>query len=155
MLFRTHFVMAILVYLLSWNIIPNKIIFLLFFLFATAFVDIDSRKSKIGNRWWLRPLQWFTKHRGMFHTLIFSVILSSVIWFFSRIAGIAFFCGYILHLLLDSFTKSGVAIFLPLSKTKMRLGFLRSGGLVEEILFVLVLLLNVFLLFRIFLINLL
>ena len=154
MIFRTHIVIALFVYLLSWNIIPNKILFLVFFLFATLFVDIDSQKSKIGKRWWLRPLQWFTKHRGGFHSMVFAIIFSGIIWFFSRNAGIAFFLGYILHLFLDCFTKAGVALFWPLSRKRVRFGFVKSGGLFEEIIFVLILLSDVFLLARIFLINL-
>jgi len=153
MLFRTHFVIALFVYLLSWNILPDKILFLPFFLFATFFVDIDSSKSKIGKRWWLRPLQWFTKHRGMFHSLFFAFLSSGIFYFFNKIAGIAFFSGYLLHLLLDCLTKSGVAFFWPLSNKKIKLGLIKSGGLIEEILFVLILLTEVFLLFKIFLIN--
>jgi membrane-bound metal-dependent hydrolase YbcI (DUF457 family) len=149
MLLRTHFVIAILAYLLLFPILPEKIIFLIFFLLATVFVDIDSKKSKIGKHWYLRPLQWVVSHRGIFHTLFFAIILSGVIYYFNQYAGLGFFAGYVLHLALDCLTTRGVKLFWPVFDFKIGF-FVHSGGLIEEILFVLVLLADLFLTYSMF-----
>jgi inner membrane protein len=75
----------------------------------------------------------------MVHSLVFCLITSLLIAWLSRWAGFAFFAGFISHLFLDSLTKSGVAIFWPLSKKRFGFG-IKSGGIFEEIFFVLVLL---------------
>lgn len=142
MLFRTHIVFSLAIYFLLsyYMVMPWHV--LIFVLLATAFVDIDIRSSTAGNRWYLRPLQWFTRHRGMLHSLIVGLLLSLIIASVSQWAGFGFFVGYMSHLLLDCFTKSGIALFWPFSwKIK---GFVRSGGIVEQVVFVLLLLGNIF-----------
>ena len=115
---------------------------LIFVLLATAFVDIDIKNSNAGNHWYLRPFQWLTKHRGFLHSLIVGLLLSLIIASISQWAGFGFFVGYISHLLLDCLTKSGVKLFWPFGwKIK---GFVRSGGIVEQVIFVLLLLGNIF-----------
>jgi len=94
-------------------------------------------------------LQWCTKHRGMFHSLFFALMLSVSIFFLNKDAGIGFLFGYILHLWLDCFTLSGVKLFWPAFDFKFK-GRVRSGGIVEEVLFVLVLLFDIFLIARLF-----
>ena len=118
-------------------------VFILFFiLFSTAFVDIDIKNSKFGNRWYFRPLQWITKHRGFLHSLVACVFLSLVVGGFSLWAGFGFFVGYISHLFLDCLTVSGVRLFWPFGwKIK---GFVRSGRIIEDVVFVLLLLGNIF-----------
>ena len=142
MLTRTHLAAAILLYLVILNFIPEKIIFLIFLVIGTIFVDIDTKKSKAGKTIFLRPLQWFTRHRGIFHTILFAIFISLIIAFYHKWAAIGFFAGYILHLLLDMLTKSGVRLLYPFSSQKFSSG-IRSGGLVEEIIFVLLLLADV------------
>ena len=149
MLLRTHLVIAIFLYLIFLPIIPEKILFLVFLLFATGFVDIDTKKSKIGKHWYLRPLQWIVSHRGIFHTLIFAAILSGLFYYVNHVVGIAFFAGYVLHLILDSFTRNGPKLFWPVSNFKISLG-IKSGGLIEEVIFVLVLLGDLFFTYKIF-----
>ncbi len=128
-------------FLLSYFLLmPVWVLF--FILLATAFVDIDIKSSRAGNRWYLRPLQWMTKHRGVLHSLIAGLVLSLSVGMISLWAGFGFFVGYISHLFLDCLTKSGVRLFWPLGwKVK---GFVRSGGVVEDIIFVLLLLGNIF-----------
>ena len=148
MLLRTHLVFSIFLYFLLFDFVSSHFMFMVFLLFGTMFVDIDSRKSRIGRKWFLRPLQWFFSHRGMFHTLIFGIVLSGLIYFFNKIAGIGFGLGYLSHLFLDMLTVQGVALFRPFVKKKMGFG-IRSGGLIEEIIFVLLLLADVYLFFRV------
>ena len=147
MLFRTHitfsvFVGFLLLYILEMDF-ASKVLFMGFIVLATLFVDIDSRKSFIGNNWVFRPLQWFVKHRGMFHSLLVGGLLSLIVAGFSRWAGIGFFVGYISHLFMDLLTKQGIPLFWPLFFRKIGFG-VRSGGIIEEILFVFFLLGDVF-----------
>jgi inner membrane protein len=138
MLFKTHIVFSLAVYFLLNYFIAMPIYTLIFVMLATAFVDIDIKNSKAGNRWYLRPFQFFTKHRGMLHSLIVGLILSLVIAAVNHWAGFGFFVGYLSHLLIDCFTKSGVALFWPFG-WKIN-GFVKSGRIVEDVIFVLLLL---------------
>jgi len=144
MLFRTHVVFALAVYffLLKYLYVPNKILLLFFMMLAMAFVDIDIKNSKFGDHWYLRPLQIFVRHRGITHSLFFAVLLSLVIGGFNLWAGFGFFSGYISHLFLGALTLRGVGLFWPI-RWKVR-GFVRSGGIAEEVIFVLLLLGNIF-----------
>ena len=142
MLFKTHIVFSLAVYFLLSYYIAMPWYVLIFVLLATAFVDIDIKNSKAGNRWYLRPFQFFTKHRGLLHSLIVGLLLSLIIASISQWAGFGFFVGYISHLFLDCLTKSGVKLFWPLPwKVK---GFVKSGSIVEQVIFVLLLLGDIF-----------
>jgi len=149
MLLRTHLVIAILLILLLFNQINSKILFIIFFLLATYFPDIDTKSSKPGKNILLRPLQLFLSHRGMFHSFIFLSVLSALIYLFSKEAGIAFFLGYLLHLALDALTPNGIKFFWPLSSFKIKF-FIKSGSIIEEVIFVLVLLVDIFLTIKLF-----
>ena len=143
MLFRTHIMFSLMIYFLLNYFLRIPFWVLFFILFATVFVDIDIRNSKIGNHWYFRLFQWTTKHRGVLHSLIVGLILSLVVGIISLWGGFGFFVGYVSHLFLDCLTKSGVELFWPFGwKIK---GFVRSGGIVEDIFFVLLLLGNLFL----------
>jgi len=142
MLFKTHIVFSLAVYFVLNYFLVMPFWVLGFILFSTAFVDIDIRNSKFGNHWYFRPLQWVTRHRGVLHSLVVCVFLSLVIGGFSLWAGFGFFGGYVSHLFLDCLTVSGVRLFWPFDwKVK---GFVRSGGIFEEVIFVLLLLGDVF-----------
>lgn len=137
-------VFALAVFLLLFRYLEmNRFVFLVFLLIGTLLVDIDTRKSKIGGRWWLRPLQWCVSHRGVFHTLVFGLVLSFVIYYFIPVGGMGFALGWFLHLFLDMFTPSGVKLFWPLSRRRISLRLVRSGGWLEDVLFVLLLLVDV------------
>ena len=138
MLFRTHIVFSLAVYFLLSYFLIMPVWVLGFILLATAFVDIDVGNSSFGNRWYFRPLQWMTKHRGVLHSLVFALVLSLILGSVSLWAGFGFFVGYISHLFLDCFTKSGIGLFWPF-KWRVR-GFVKSGGIVEQVVFVLLLL---------------
>lgn len=142
MLFKTHIAFSIAVWFLLNHFLVMPFWALFFILLATAFVDIDIKNSKFGNRWYFRPLQWMTRHRGVLHSLFFGLLLSLVVGSFNLWAGFGFFVGYVSHLFLDCWTKSGVRLFWPFGwKVK---GFVRSGGVVEDVIFVLFLLLDLF-----------
>ena len=138
MLFRTHIVFSLAVYFLLTHFLNMPVFVLGFILFSTAFVDIDIKNSKFGNRWYFRPLQWITKHRGFLHSLFFALLLSLVVGSINLWAGFGFFVGYVSHLFLDCLTKSGIKLFWPFNyKIK---GFVKSGSIIEDVIFVLLLL---------------
>jgi inner membrane protein len=135
-------VFSLAVYFLLSYYVAMPFYVLIFVLLATVFVDIDIKNSRAGNHWWLRFLQFFTKHRGLLHSLIVGLVLSLVIGSISLWGGFGFFVGYMSHLFLDCFTRGGVVLFWPL-RWKIK-GFVKSGGIVEQVIFVLLLLGNIF-----------
>jgi len=104
--------------------------------FASLLVDIDTPKSKIGEK--VKVFSWILNkvfgHRKLFHSMFFAAILSIFIWIFSFKIAFAFFIGYLSHLLIDCLTKEGVMLFYPL-KLKFK-GFIRTGGILEHILLI-------------------
>jgi inner membrane protein len=151
MLFRTHIVFSLLIYFLLGFVLEMPFWVLGFILLSTAFVDVDARHSKFGKKWYFRPLQWLTRHRGVIHSLLAAILLSLVIGGFNLWAGFGFFVGYISHLFIDCFTVSGVALFWPF-KFKIK-GFVKSGSWVEDVIFVLLLFVNVFIIGKIIFVN--
>jgi inner membrane protein len=141
MLLRTHLMFSLSVWLVLNYFLEMPFWVLAVILFSTAFVDIDVKGSRFGKKWFFRPLQWITKHRGFFHSLFAAVLFSLIVGMINLWAGFGFFVGYISHLFIDCFTKSGVALFWPF-KFKFK-GPIRSGRLFETVFFVLLLLGNV------------
>jgi len=146
MLFRTHVVFAFVVYFILDYFLFMPVWVLGFILLGAIFVDIDIGNSKAGNRWYIRPLQWITKHRGVLHSLVVALLLSLLIGLFSLWGCFGFFVGYISHLFLDCFTIQGVRPFWPFN-FRVR-GFVKSGKLFEHIIFSLFLLIVIFFVYR-------
>ncbi|MEM4719509.1 MAG: metal-dependent hydrolase [Candidatus Pacearchaeota archaeon] len=142
MLFRTHFVFSLFIFLISYKSLDNLFIFSLFFMFAVLFVDIDSKESKMGKILIFRPLQFFLEHRGIFHSLFFCFAFSFLFYFLAgKSAAIGFFLGFLSHLILDCLTLQGVMLFWPLSKKRVK-GFFKTNGIFEWFLFSLFLFLD-------------
>lgn len=133
MLIRTHVMFAILIILVFFNSVNNKFIFVIMVLIATIIPDLDSSRSSYGRHMIFRPLQFVTRHRGIFHSFTTAVILAGLIAIKWPVASFGFFIGFSVHLIIDSFTKDGIVPFWPL-KWKSN-GPLVSGGKIEEILF--------------------
>jgi len=142
MLFKTHLAFALLIalVLLFLNINP---VFIIVFVIAALLPDIDSPFSKIGKK--VKIVNYLFAHRGFFHSLFALLIFTILLYFFDVFIATAFFSGYFLHLLLDSFTKQGIFLFYPLS-TKKSKGKLGAGGLLENIFFFITLFLLIVLL---------
>jgi len=136
---------AVLMILLFLEHINNKFIFIGMVLIATILPDLDSGFSSYGRHLIFRPLQWFTKHRGVIHSISFGAFASILLAIFWPIASLGFFIGYSVHLVCDSFTKEGIQPFWPL-KTKSS-GFIASGGRIEESLFFSLIIVNLVLFF--------
>jgi len=144
MLFRTHVLFGIFVWFILERIIEMPFFVLGFILFGVVFVDIDSSSARIARKFWF--LSWMFRHRGFLHSLAGCVFLSLVVGIGSLWGGFGFFVGYLSHLVLDCLTPAGIGLFWPFG-FKVR-GFARSGGWVEDVVFVLLLLLNVLLVFE-------
>ncbi len=149
MLFRTHVVFGLACYFLLSYFLEMPVFVLGFVLLGTVFVDVDSCSSKVGRKFWF--LSWFFRHRGVLHSLLACVFLSLIIGFFSLWAGFGFFVGYISHLIMDCFTKMGIKLFWPL-KFRVK-GFVRSGSWLEDVVFVLFLILDICFVFEKFLLG--
>lgn len=145
MLLKTHLAISIFFILLFLPSVEYKIIFIILAIIATYLPDIDSRYSRIGRKKTARILQWFTKHRGMFHSFTFLLIITLFLVLFFPIIAFGFFLGYGLHLFADSFTKEGIRLFYP-SKNVSK-GGIRTGGKIEISLLVLLIMIDLALFF--------
>jgi membrane-bound metal-dependent hydrolase YbcI (DUF457 family) len=132
-------------FLLFLQDISNPIVFLVVSIFATAIPDIDNRFSKIGHYKLSRIFNFFVRHRGITHSFSFLAIISFLIFLFPKEIFFAFLLGYALHLLADGLTVGGIRPLYPL-KWKIK-GRLKTGGFSETFIFVVLLLINLFLLF--------
>jgi inner membrane protein len=148
MLFRSHVVFGLFLFFVLVNYIESsKWLFLFGVLLGSILVDIDSKNSKVGNYFLLRPLQFFIKHRGIIHSLAFGFVVMILFGVFNVDLAFGFMIGFLGHLLLDSLTRQKIMPFWPLFRTKIGFGIIRTGGLIETIFFVLLLLLDIFLFF--------
>ena len=148
MLLKTHLAFAVLVIIIFLEHVNHKFTFTLLVLIATILPDLDSGFSSWGRHLIFRPLQFFTKHRGIIHSFTFGVSVSVILAIFWPIASLGFFIGFSVHLICDSFTVDGVKPFWPL-KIKSS-GFIRSGGKIEESLFFGLIFVDIILFFVIF-----
>ena len=147
MLIKTHLAIIALFILAFVNSIQgdlNKIIFVAVALVATALPDIDSGLSTLGNGITGRIIQFFVKHRGFLHSFTICVILSIILAAFIPRLAFPFFLGYSIHLLSDSFTKEGIAIFWPMQKRSAWI--FSTGGVLEKGVFYTFLVLDVLIL---------
>ncbi|MFH1451952.1 MAG: metal-dependent hydrolase [archaeon] len=149
MLFRTHLVFAVAIYflLLKVMIVESPVLFFVGIVLGAALVDIDTSKSKMGKFWLFRPFQIFVRHRGFFHSVFVAFLFGLVLAYFWVYVGLGFFIGFISHLFLDSLTPAGVRPFWPFLKKKASFGF-KTGGIFETVIFSLLLLLDIWFLFR-------
>ena len=110
--------------------------------------DIDSPDSYFGRSKIWRPLQFIVKHRGVFHSFTFCVLVAILFAFVLPIVALPFFLGYGSHLLADSFTQEGINPFWPWKKTSQ--GPLRTGGSVENGIFIGFIIMDCLLVLRLF-----
>jgi len=145
MLFYTHLLLGVLFFLIFKQFFSGsqEIAFLLLVLLGSILPDIDESKSKI-NQWFGaggKIASLFSQHRGIFHSLIFTVFLFLLISFLTQTYyAYALALGYLSHLIGDALTPMGVQIFYPFSKFKLS-GPIKVGGLGE--MFILLLLLAI------------
>lgn len=136
MLFRTHIAAAIFLILLFLSKIEHKISFVLVLFAAAVIPDIDTRFSKVGKKKIFRLLQFFVKHRGLFHSFLFLIFITLILVLFIPVVSLPFFIGYSSHLMLDSFTVEGVYPFYPFKKRIF--GSIKTSGKNEIILLIII-----------------
>lgn len=146
MLFHTHILLGLLAFLLLHNYLPgNEYIVLVLILIGSILPDIDEHKSKaaqlsgvIGN-----IVSFFASHRGIFHSLLLPLVgFGLLAWFWNFPYALAFFVGYLIHLVGDALTPMGIPVFSPFSSWKLR-GPIKVGTWMELVLFAVLLVLIV------------
>ncbi len=148
MLVKTHLAIVLFFILLFIGSVEHEIAFVLMALFATLLPDVDSKYSKLGRKKTFRPLQFFLKHRGIFHSFTFLIVLTLFFALFIPVLAFPFFLGYGIHLFTDSFTVDGIKPFYPYKKSSS--GKIRVGSKTETSVFVVFLLMDLFMvIFRI------
>jgi len=141
---RTHLAITAFFILLFLPHVYNPALFIFVAVIATLIPDIDSGFSTLGKKGIFRILQFFTKHRGIIHSFSFCLVISFILAFIFPSISLAFFLGYALHLIADSFTQEGITPFWPYSKTSG--GIIRTGGRIESSLFLIFVVLDLVLL---------
>jgi len=147
MLAKTHLAFGFLTFLLVMPFIKtgNLFVFIGFVLIGALLPDIDQPNSKISNKIPFVPrlISFLSKHRGVFHSIFFAVLIPGLVWFFlSPIYGTALFIGYLSHLIIDGFTKTGINFLHPIASLHLN-GFIETGSHAELIVFIGILLLIV------------
>ncbi len=143
MLIKTHLAITLFIALLFVPFVNLPLLFLVVALLATYIPDIDSKHSKIGHHFFMRPFQWIAKHRGFVHSFTFLILITFAFVLFVPFLALAFFLGYCSHLIADSFTIEGIKPFYPYKKVSR--GRIRTGGVSETNIFVIFILLDLFL----------
>ena len=145
MLARTHASVALALSLFLADRYSLSIYFILTAVLFSLLPDLDTPKSFIGRRIW--PLSWLIKlivgHRTLFHAVWLWAITIILVYPLNKAVALGIGVGYITHLLLDSLTRSGVQLFFPLAY-RIR-GPLKTGRIVEGVLFLSTLMIAVFL----------
>jgi len=150
MLFKTHLAFSLLIGLLTYNYFDlNYIIFILIILFTGILPDIDHPKSKLGRKLKILsyPINFIFGHRGLFHSLLIALGFSFLIWMIFGDYYIPFFIGFLSHLIADGITKQGIDFTYPFNFFKV-IGMIKTGGFIEKIIFLLLIVINGYLIFR-------
>ena len=148
MMMKTHMAIAVFAVLFLVEHTVYKYSFIVVTLLATFIPDIDSGFSTMGKWNIFRPIQFFTKHRGVIHSFTLCVILSSLLAWFWPVYALPFFLGYSFHLFADSFTVRGIRPFWPFKFHTE--GSIRSGKLIDKVVFYTFVIIDVFLLVLMF-----
>jgi membrane-bound metal-dependent hydrolase YbcI (DUF457 family) len=147
MLTKTHLAITIFAVLALLGFVEHKFLFAISALVATMIPDIDIETSKLGRKWYFRPLQFFVQHRGILHSFIFILVVTFILAVFWPTIALGFFLGYSLHVFSDSFTVMGIQPFYPFGgKISWKI---RTGGLVEVGIFVIFCVMNFVLFVRV------
>ncbi|MDD5133203.1 MAG: metal-dependent hydrolase [Candidatus Nanoarchaeia archaeon] len=150
MMFYTHLAFGLLCSLLSLKYLPgisNKYIFILLVCLISIVPDIDEAGSKLGKKLWF--IAKLFSHRGFLHS-IYPPILLFLLFnyvFHSSLIAFAILIGYFSHLILDALTVSGINFLNPILTFRVS-GFIKTGSIFEILLFLALLGLDVFYIFK-------
>lgn len=137
---RTHLAIVFFFILAFVPYTSHKITFCIFAFLASLVPDVDTEFSTLGKYKVMRVLQFFTKHRGMIHSLSFCMVISFILALFLPIFAFPIFLGYGVHLLSDSITIEGIQPFWPLKRRAE--GFVRTNSSLEHAIFLSFVLVN-------------
>lgn len=148
MIKRTHLAIAagLLLYFLPH--VKYKLVFVPVVLITALLPDIDMSGSYYGHRWYARPIQWVSKHRGILHSMTLCIAISLLFAFFIPVLAFPFFLGYSSHLFADALTQEGIVPFWPWKHEAK--WWLRTGGKREMGIFLIMLGLDFVLFLRLF-----
>jgi inner membrane protein len=143
MLFPTHVLLGILIFLLArTHLTGNTYLILSLILLGSILPDIDEHKSKI-TRWsglLGKIVSFLFKHRGILHSIFTPLIFCSflgLLWDFDY--ALALFLGYVGHLFADALTPMGIPIFYPFTPFRLK-GPFKTGNISEMTIIVLLIL---------------
>lgn len=147
MMFKTHLAFGFLIGLLSLKILNTNhpILFIILVVLFSSLPDIDHPKSKIGRKLFFIswPINLIFKHRGFFHSIFPPLISFFILSYFNFIFfAFAIATGYLSHIIIDAITKEGINFLHPISKFKIQ-GPIRTGFLLEKILFIFIIILDI------------
>jgi len=147
MQFKTHILFGFLVgiFFLKLIQIDNMVLYFVLIILGSLLPDIDHPNSKIGSLF--KPVGWLFEHRGFFHS-IFPVIILLLLIKVNQVLFIPLSIGYISHILIDMVTIKGVLLIYPLINLRVN-GFIKTGGLIELIIFYFLVIVNLFLIIKI------
>jgi membrane-bound metal-dependent hydrolase YbcI (DUF457 family) len=132
-MFRTHLAVAVFLTLLFLPAVVYKWSFVIVLLFCSFLPDIDMSQSYLGKHRILRPLQWIVKHRGIFHSITLTLVITIVLMLYYPILALPFFLGYAGHLVSDALTQEGIRPWWPFkNEIKWKV---RTGGRTEKMVF--------------------
>jgi inner membrane protein len=141
MLFVTHLLFASTIYLILAQTLPLtfSIQALLLVLVGSVIPDIDHTRSKVGKRLWLLSysLQFLFRHRGIVHSLVGLLLFTGLLYGLLELTpqpalqySLWFGAGYLIHLLSDGLTKSGIHLIPGILSIK---GNIQTGGFIEKV----------------------
>lgn len=131
----------------------ETILFFLFVLFGSLLPDFDNPKSKLGRKvpFLSYPMYWLFGHRTFTHSLLFVIITWMVTKIIVVLCGAndlytwAITSGVLSHIMGDMVTKKGVPLFYPMKKNIRFFMTFKTGGTVEKLVAVFLVILNIYL----------
>lgn len=151
-MFKTHAMFGLFLTLLLINKIslPHPIIFAILVTAFSSIPDLDHPKSKLGRKlpFISIPINLIFKHRGFFHSIFPPLILLIILYYFNlSFLGLAILGGYLVHLIGDSITREGISFLYPFTKFTLK-GPIHTGGPLELVLFMIITILDIFLILK-------
>ena len=142
MLFITHILFASTAYVIAsyTSLTHFRWIHLFLVLIGSVIPDIDHTKSKTGKRIPLLsyPIQFLFRHRGIVHSFVGLCLFTGLFYGLLELIKIDalqnsfwFGMGYLIHLLADGLTKSGIHLIPGFLFIK---GSIQTGGFIEKML---------------------
>ena len=94
-----------------------------------------------------------SNHRGFTHSIVGFLVFSSIVRLIAERYNLSaiyngFIIGYILHLIADFFTIKGIKLFYPIKRNISSPILIRTNGLIESLIFIILSSYSVFLIFK-------